>query len=68
MRGDLIVLAEGDRVPADAKVLWNVNLRADESLLTGESMPVGKSTWNGTTEIGHPGGDSLPFVYSGSRS
>ena len=66
VQGDLVVLAEGDRVPADAKVVWNVNLRADEALLTGESMPVGKTTWDGKTEIGHPGGDDLPFIYSGT--
>ncbi len=36
--GDLIVLSEGDRVPADAKLLFCTNLSADESLLTGESI------------------------------
>ena len=42
VRGDLVVLAEGDRVPADA-VLWqSQDLQADESLLTGESVPVRK--------------------------
>jgi Ca2+-transporting ATPase len=40
--GDVIVLGEGDRMPADARVLACHDLRADESLLTGESMPVGK--------------------------
>ena len=63
---DLIVLQEGDRVPADATVLYSVNLMADESLLTGESVPVNKSEWNGTDQITQPGGDELPFVYSGS--
>ena len=41
--GDLIVLAEGDRVPADALLLSCTNLSADESLLTGESVSVRKS-------------------------
>src|SRR5271157_4259115 len=41
--GDLIVLGEGDRVPADAVLLWSVNLAVDESLLTGESAAVRKS-------------------------
>ena len=63
---DLVVLQEGDRVPADATVLYSVNLSADESLLTGESVPVSKSEWNGTDKNIQPGGDDLPFVYSGS--
>lgn len=40
--GDLIILNEGDRVPADAEVLEQTNLELDESLLTGESIPVAK--------------------------
>jgi Ca2+-transporting ATPase len=63
---DLVILQEGDRVPADATVLYSVNLSADESLLTGESVPVSKSEWNGTDINIQPGGDDLPFVYSGS--
>jgi Ca2+-transporting ATPase len=63
---DLVILQEGDRVPADATVLYSVNLSADESLLTGESVPVRKSEWNGTDKSIQPGGDDLPFVYSGS--
>ena len=63
---DLIILQEGDRVPADATVLYSVNLTADESLLTGESVSVRKSEWNGTDQKTQPGGDDLPFVYSGS--
>jgi P-type Ca2+ transporter type 2C len=63
---DLVILQEGDRVPADATVLYSVNLSADESLLTGESVPVSKSEWNGTDKNIQPGGDELPFVYSGS--
>jgi len=63
---DLIVLQEGDRVPADATVLYSVNLMADESLLTGEPVSVSKSEWNGTDKNIQPGGDDLPFVYSGS--
>ena len=42
VRGDLVLLAEGDRVPADALVREATNLAIDESLLTGESMPVEK--------------------------
>ena len=64
--GDLIVLQEGDRVPADATILDSVNLLADESLLTGEPVSVRKSDWDGVEKISQPGGDDLPFVFSGS--
>ena len=64
--GDIIVLQEGDRVPADAVVLNSVSLMADESLLTGEPVPVRKCDWDGMFEAAHPGGDDVPFVYSGS--
>ncbi len=42
VRGDLLKLNEGDRVPADAWLLQVAGLRVDESLLTGEAVPVGK--------------------------
>ncbi len=38
--GDLVLLAEGDRVPADVELLQASYLTVDESLLTGESQPV----------------------------
>jgi Ca2+-transporting ATPase len=63
---DIIVLQEGDRVPADATVLESINLLADESLLTGEPVPVRKNDWDGVEKISQPGGDDLPFVYSGT--
>lgn len=66
VRGDIIIIREGDRVPADAMVLSCENLMADESLLTGESVPVRKAACEGKTEACRPGGDDLPFVYSGS--
>ena len=62
--GDFVLLSEGDRVPADAIVVDSTNLTVDESLLTGESVPVRKSIWHGTEKIERPGGDNLPFVYS----
>ena len=67
--GDLIVLAEGDRVAADAVLLRSTNLSADESLLTGESVSVRKVCCMSTEDLpvmARPGGDDLPFVYSGS--
>lgn len=66
VRDDIIILKEGDRVPADAKVISCVNLLVDESLLTGESVPVRKTATVADIKIGRPGGDDLPFVYSGT--
>jgi Ca2+-transporting ATPase len=66
VRDDLLVLSEGDRVPADAVILSANDLSADESLLTGESVPVRKTVWDGVMELTRPGGDDLPFVYSGT--
>ena len=40
--GDIVLLAEGDRVPADLHLVESSNLAVDESLLTGESAPVTK--------------------------
>ena len=40
--GDIIELEAGDLVPADARVLKAINLKADESAMTGESVPVNK--------------------------
>ena len=42
VRGDLLVITEGDRVAADATVVEGNDLMLDESLLTGESLPVRK--------------------------
>ncbi|MFA5118973.1 MAG: cation-translocating P-type ATPase [Candidatus Omnitrophota bacterium] len=64
---DILVVQEGDRVPADAVLLWGINLSVDESLLTGESVPVRKLPAQVTDPIRHrPGGDDLPCLYSGS--
>ena len=40
--GDIIILAEGERVPADARIVHTDNLQVNESSLTGESVPVHK--------------------------
>jgi Ca2+-transporting ATPase len=68
VRGDLVVLGEGDRVPADALVLECTSLLVDESLLTGESVPVRKVPRDATNAslAATPGGDDLPWVYSGT--
>jgi Ca2+-transporting ATPase len=67
VRGDLLILAEGDRVPADAILLSCLNMAVDESLLTGESLPVNKALLTPPPEqMGQAGGDALPFLFSGS--
>lgn len=65
--GDLVVLGEGDRVPADALVLEAHDLLSDESLLTGESVSVRKrAAVDNEAADSRPGGEDLPVVYSGS--
>ena len=67
VRGDLIMLSEGDRIPADAILLSCLNMTVDESLLTGESVPVSKAIVQpAPLTMGQAGGDDLPFVFSGS--
>jgi len=66
VRGDLLLLAEGDRVAADALLLEATHLEADESLLTGESVPVRKRAAEAPREGARPGGDDRPFVYAGT--
>ncbi|HXZ37434.1 MAG TPA: cation-translocating P-type ATPase [Thermodesulfobacteriota bacterium] len=66
VREDILVLAQGDRVPADAAILWNENLLLDESLLTGESVPVRKVPWDGVSRIARAGGEDQPFAFSGT--
>ncbi len=69
VRGDIALLSEGDRVPADAVLLEARNFSVDESALTGESVPVRKAPGPaGTAEeaMGRPGGDATPWVFSGT--
>lgn len=67
VRGDAIIIGEGDRVAADAIVRDTTDLRVDESALTGESVPVSKrSAPEGTDAEAHPGGDGSPHVFAGT--
>jgi Ca2+-transporting ATPase len=66
VRGDFVVLCEGDRVPADGILRRGINLSVDESLLTGESVPVRKVSSAEARELEKPGGDDLSSVFSGS--
>ncbi len=49
--GDIIILREGEKVPADARVLTSNSLVVDESMLTGESLPVHKSQESNDCEV-----------------
>lgn len=77
VRGDLLQLSEGDRVPADALLVSADGVHADESLLTGEAVPVSKRAAlphelaaAPATAVGpggaRPGGEDLPMVYAGT--
>ncbi len=62
--GDVVSLAEGERVPADARLCAATALHADESLLTGESVPVRKRP--GPASAAPPGGDDSSQLWAGS--
>lgn len=57
--GDIVVLEAGDRVPADLRVIAAADLRADESALTGESLPVEKAPFAA-------GDDDVPVAERGT--
>lgn len=62
VRGDVLVLETGDRVPADARLVSETDLRVDESALTGESEPVDKELVDLAEET--PLADRLTMVFS----
>jgi Na+-exporting ATPase len=63
--GDIVSLKTGDVVPADVRLFESMNFETDEALLTGESLPVSKtSETTYSTEIGV--GDRLNMAYSSS--
>ena len=65
--GDVVVLGEGDRIPADGILNTASNLQVDESVLTGESLAVSKRCAGVVdTQMAPPGGDETPFVFSGT--
>ncbi len=62
--GDIILLSTGDRVVADARLIESVNIKTDESSLTGESIPVEKYTNPVLEET--PVSDRKNMVYAGT--
>ncbi len=68
VRGDIMLLEQGDRIAADALVLEAHELEVDESLLTGESLPVPKVAVSGVGAAiaSEPGGEGQPFAYAAS--
>ncbi|HPH69018.1 MAG TPA: HAD-IC family P-type ATPase, partial [Kofleriaceae bacterium] len=67
VRGDMIIVVEGDRVPADAILRWGGNVSADESLLTGESVACRKVVSTATAlTLDKPGGDDLATLFGGT--
>lgn len=65
--GDLCVLGEGDRVPADGFLLAGQDLQADESLLTGESGPVPKNPATAVPKVAAaPGGEHPAALFAGT--
>ena len=63
--GDIIVLAAGDRVPADGRVLDEVQLHVDEAALTGESVPTPKSA-DAVADVGAALADQSSMVHMGT--
>ena len=51
--GDIVLINEGDRIPADGMLIHGTNLSVDESMLTGESIPVSKDTlaYEGSSQV-----------------
>jgi P-type Ca2+ transporter type 2C len=67
--GDVLYIAEGDRIAADAWVLQADQLQVDESLLTGESLAVtkvGAAFDEALARSQQPGGDELAAVFGGT--
>jgi Ca2+-transporting ATPase len=63
VRGDLLVLHEGDRIPADA-LLRSGQITVNESLLTGEAVPVTKLPGAADAALVEPGGESTPQLFA----
>jgi calcium-translocating P-type ATPase len=63
--GDILVLGAGDLIPADARLIESINLKVDEAVLTGESVPVEKDSDFIISDKSAPLGDRLNMLFSG---
>ena len=63
--GDVVVLEAGDYIPADLRIIESINLRVDESALTGESLPVEKDA-HATLPPDAPLGDRIDSAFMGT--
>ena len=68
VRGDVLLLGDGERVAADGALLSADELQVDESLLTGEAVPVRKRAAGGQEPPARPGGDDTAFVFAGTMA
>ncbi len=69
VRGDLVALSEGSRIAADGWLIEADGFQADESVLTGESVPVSKQAIGSNARDAEPplpGGDGLAYAFSGA--
>ncbi len=64
--GDILILATGDRIPADGRLLESMDLAADESALTGESIPAEKEAGAVIAEAKTPVAERRNMLYSGT--
>jgi Ca2+-transporting ATPase len=62
--GDIVLIEAGDKIPADARIIEDANLRTDEAPLTGESLPVAKSAK--PIDAAASLGDRVNMIYSGT--
>lgn len=66
VRGDVLLINEGERVAADAILRLSGSLSVDESLLTGESVPVRKAPSRVAQELERPGGEDTFCLFAGT--
>ena len=64
--GDIVLIGEGDRIPADGRLIESINLQVEEAALTGESIPVEKEVEAIVAKKAIPLGDRLNMAYMGT--
>lgn len=64
--GDIVLIGEGDRIPADGRLIESINLQVEEAALTGESVPVEKEVHAIEAKEAIPLGDRVNMAYMGT--